>query len=83
MSVFKSRNAVTIGDNDLGVSNFPTVSIMCIDSAGTVGVTDAGVFYPHAEGELAAGEMLTFEIGKGRGIGFNATTAGTLTITAV
>lgn len=80
---FESNNAVVVGENNLGSSNVGAVSIMAVDCAGTVGVYVSGVFYPHPDGALAAGEMLTFECGSGRALGFNATTGGTLTISRV
>ena len=83
MTSFTNKNTVSIGENNLGQSPYGTISVGCTDSAGTVGFYEGATFFPHPDGAIATGEMLTFEIGRGRVIGFNATTAGTVAIMEV
>jgi len=83
MSKFKNNNTVTLGENNLGSSPYGAISIASIGASGSVGHYSNGVFYPHADGSISSGEMLTFEIGRGRVIGFDCSSIGEISIMEV
>lgn len=84
MAALTPYTEIVVGLNILGNSQYGTVSVMSLGTtAGVVGIIVAGTFYPHPNGSVAAGGMLTFECGQGRLVGFNATVGGLLSIASV
>lgn len=71
---FKPWLAVTTtGEQEIGSSPYGTVSVLSSGLVCTVGVIIGTTFVPHPDGDLAAGEMLTFEVGKGRRLAVDVT----------
>lgn len=66
-------NIAGAGEYIIGKSPFGAVSIASDGVVGVVGHFIGATFYPHADGAIAAGEMLTYEVGAGRVLGISVT----------
>lgn len=74
MSTFiPSLEVTTTGELTIGPSPHKSLSILSAGVTGTVGVYLGATFYPHADGAIADGEMLTYDVGVGRVVGISVT----------
>lgn len=68
-----SLKILTAGQKRVGMSPSKSLSILSVGVVGTLGVFYDDVFYPHPDGAIEAGGMLTFDCGVGREVGINVT----------